>query len=53
MKKGFCDRRLTKLEKEYTIKELLNRIEEFNLEWNEHSKCIEFIRNKNENMDNQ
>ena len=53
IKKGFCDRRLTKLEKEYTIKELLNRIEEFNLEWNEHSKCIEFIRNKNENMDNQ
>ena len=53
IKKGFSDRRLTKPEKEHIIEQLLKRIEEFNLDWNEHSKCIEYIRNKNENMDNQ
>lgn len=53
IKKGFDDRKLTQLEKEYIITQLLRKIEEFKLEWIEHSDCLEFIRSKNENLDNQ
>lgn len=50
--KGFADRKLTKNEKIATIELLEKRILEFTADWAEHSWCIDYIRNKNENMDN-
>ena len=51
--KRFSERQLTHLDKELIITQLLKRIQEYKLDWKEQSTCIEYIRNKNENMDNQ
>ena len=53
IKKGFSERQLTHLDKELIITQLLKRIQEYKLDWKEQSMCIEYIRNKNENLDNQ
>lgn len=53
IKKGFSDRQLTKLDKENIIAQLITRIQAYKLDWKEQSKCLDYIRNKNENLDNQ
>ena len=51
IQKGFLDRRLTTEEKECIIESLLNRILTFEKSWREQDICIEYIKDKNENMD--
>jgi hypothetical protein len=50
--KGFSERRLTSEEKECLIHKLLEKIKNYNSDWIEQEVCLEYIRNKNENMDN-
>lgn len=51
--KGFADRRLTLSEKECIINALLERIKNYQANWIEQEVCLTFIKNKNENLDNQ
>ena len=48
-----ADRRLTLSEKECIINALLDRIKNYQTNWIEQEVCLTFIKNKNENLDNQ
>ena len=51
--KGFADRKLTKPEKECIINVLLERIVKFNTNWKEQEVCLDYIRNRNEDVRNR
>lgn len=46
IKKGFAERKLTKIEKEAIINKLLTDIASFSKEWSEQEACINFIRER-------